>query len=368
MFATLAILYLILRYFYKRFFPQKHAFWDKQPVSRNYSQGGLLTNKRLPEVPMPQLVSHNIDISNLEQRLRVTEFLNNHFIRGYQYTPEFISWAFSNQNHDNLSFLDPRDRRLVGTIAGKSIDLVVSGQREAMSYIDYLAVHRKYRSRRIATGLISRMTANNPHTKFIFKIESQPLPFDHVCRFRYYSYHLKGSIAQQELPRQESMEPHPLHPLTEKDLPDAYRYYTEQSHAFSLSAQYTQETFRRWFYPRKDIVYTFVRRDGNGQITCLASFFMCNFVMTSFWGSSSKPIPMGELMFLVGDNKVSDAKLLLKEAQRLGCEYFVCPNTGKNTVFIDRLTFYAGKQCYLQFYNYGTTREFHPSEVLFNPP
>jgi hypothetical protein len=366
-FAIIAVIYLVLKYLYKRLVPKKHMFWDKQPVSRNYSHHGIIISHKLPPIPTPPFNPLHLDPNKKDQCKLLTSFLNKHFIRGYYYTPEFIQWAFSPLAEHNTCLVNTKDKQLVGTIAGKDVDISIMGQRQGMCYVDYLAVNKSLRGKRIATGLISRLTSKTKQSSCIFKIESNPLPFDHICRFRYYSYNLNNSNISEELTVSHKHQL-PLHPMSERDLPDAHRFYTEKSHTFVLSAQYSKDEFRRWFLPRENLVHTFLRRNVNGEITCLASFFRCDFMIESFWGSKSKPMAMVELLFLLSDDKLNDAKELLLEAKKLGCEYFVAPNTGKNTLFIDRLSFFGGKYCYLQLYNYGTTRKLQPGEVLFNPP
>lgn len=365
--AAIAVVYLLAKYLVKKWIPQTHRFWDKQPVSRSYSKQGVLVTQKLPPINTPPFTAIHLDPVQTQSCEKLTTFLNKHFIRGYRYTPEFIQWAFSHTPADNTCLVNPTNQKIVGTISGKDMDISIMGKRQVMTYVDYLAVDKSLRGKRLATGLISRLTSSTRRSSCIFKVESEPLPFDYVCRFRYYSYHLNSSNSFTELATSNTPR-HPIHPLRERDIPDAYRFYLEQSQAFTLSGQYTQNDFQRWFLPRNNLVYTFIRRNSDGVLTFLASFFRCDFVMESFWGSQSKPIPMAELLFLLSEDKLTDAKELLREAKKTGCEYFVCPNTGKNTVFMDRLSFYGGKSCYLQLYNYGTTRELHPSEVLFNPP
>ena len=231
-----------------------------------------------------------------------------------------------------------------------------------MGYVDYLAVHKSYRGKRLATALISKVVETYPLETFLFKIEDTPLPFDAVCKFRYYVYSIKSTNDYRQLIDGNSV----WMPLTDKYLELVYQYYGVECKKFSYHQTYTKESFRAWFSPVDRILYSYVKIK-NGEVIGFASYF-CIHMKDGFLTFNKQSARIAELLVFLSDDITNDLKQLLQLVGTHGIDYFVVTNLGKNKIFIDRLEFIPAKRCYLQMYNYGTRRPIDPSDVLINIP
>ena len=347
-------------YAYKRLNKKPHAFWDKQPVSRNYNKAGIISSKRLDSVKIDTCQLVNFNMTDPKINKQVVEFIRHHFLKGYQYSLTFLQWSISKDSKDLLALVNRSPRQLIGTIACRPIHLTFGSEMIKTGYVDYLAVHSDFRGKRLATTLISKLVDTNPLDCFLFKIESTLLPFDYLCKFRYYVLNL-SSYREVIYPRPEVE----WHPVTTSNINLCYNYYEQMSQAFKMYQTYSPDDFREWFLPREEIVYSFVRiRDG--MAIAFASFFQ-NRVGGSYWGKN-KTVTTVELTVLLSDDVTLDLKHLITFIIKIGAEYLVTTNLGKNRIFIDRLPFIPAKRCYLQMYNYGTLNIYSPNDILLNLP
>lgn len=360
-----AVVIVILVIYYKLSQkPKVHHYWDKQPVSRNFSSLGKISKTRLPSNIIPPFQTVNFNILNPKTEKLIKNFIDHHFLKGYQYSLPFLRWSMPNNNTDTIGLVTkPQSTpgyQLVGTISSKMVTMVINGQTHDIGYVDYLAVHQDYRGHRLATALISKVVETYHREIFLFKIEDKPLPFDVVCKFRYYVYPIT-----QENPEQITGETN-WTALTNQTLDLAYQYYQQKSSQFRYYQSYTRDQFKKWFLPDNNVVSSFIMLE-KGQIIGFTSFFSLK-MKSGFLNQRHQNSRIAELLVFLSNDITQHLKQLLPQLFYQKIDYFVATNLGKNKVFIDRLPFIPGKRCYLQMYNYGTGRSYDPSEILVNIP
>jgi len=64
-----------------------------------------------------------------------------------------------------------------------------------------------------------------------------------------------------------------IRPLKSKDVHSAAQLLNKYLEKFSIRAFFTDEEFAHWFFPRDDIIYTYVVTNEANEVTELASFY-----------------------------------------------------------------------------------------------
>lgn len=376
--GLVVLLVILVWIVYPKIFPRVHIYWDQQPVIRKFDStnstefGTDLIITHPKKLPPPQINNkyqvYHFDINSKRESTELRDFWNQHFIKGYRYTLPFLHWSLPIETEGNLCIRD--GMQIIGTISTRQYSIVMGDITRTVGYVDYLSIHKNYRNNRLAPLLISETVARYPGTNrmsFIFRIEEKPLPFLAIVKYRYYVYDLTG-ISQTRHLLDDSNN---LHPLTESELTEAWKFYQHESRDYLFRIDLSLDEFRRWFLPIDGIVYTYIRRQ-RGTIISLVSGFKCEVVNESFIVNGD-PVPVMEITMILSKRSVihptgtivSDIRDFLKISKKIGTTYVVAPNTGPNNTFIKVLGFVPGKRCYLQLYNLSFTRSLQPEEVLF---
>ena len=368
------VLVIAGRRLYRWWRPVTHSFWNKQPVSRDYAKQGIVSTEKQPALdPIDTTLSVvALYTDTLRSREQLSNFLRHHFIRGYQYSTDFLNWAVGTGNAAHCFKIEKTHYRndsmqvspLLGSISVKDIPLVIAGQPLRMGYVDYLAVHSGHRNKRLAPTLISHVAAIETYETFIFKIEDTPLPFETACSFRYYSYFHDNTAPDWTLPQGFRVLP-----LDEGLLSVTRDYLADKSRGFTLYADYSEEEFGYWFLPRDGVVSSWVVLDTKADGDMRMVGFWSYYHYASESPFHKEPLPMCEVTLFVAETTqivtVAQQMILESYRQKIGC--LVCPDIGYNADFVHELNFIQNKACHYQLYNYGVGRSLEPREVLWNP-
>ena len=347
------IIIIYLYYYLKSTYFNKHSYWDSQPVSRKYSKNGNLTRDLPKALLSKEFIIKGYDINNNSIFTHIQKHINTQFIKNYHYKLEYLRWSCSEKLMHNLALLD-KNNSIIGTISVKPTNLVVNYKMLNTGYVDYLAINQNYRNKRLAPVLISNLIAKNNFKTYIFKIETKPLPFDYMCKYRYYVY---------DLEKETFSTTNRFDDLQLSEINDTYDYYSSKSKHYKLYQQYDLSSFKKMFYHKnKEVINTLIGKDTNGNINCFICYFITDFK------HNGNLLKIAEIICYLSDNIVEDIKTIITRLQKSNLKYLITTNLGRNSIFIDRLHFFPGKRAYLQMYNYGLNTILHPSEVMFNLP
>lgn len=150
--------------------------------------------------------------------------------------------------------------------------------------INFLCVHKKLRSKRVAPVLIREIT-RRVNLNGIFQAVYTagvvlPKPIS-TCRYWHRSLNpkklietrfshltrnmtLQRTIKLYRLPTETKCQG--LRQMTKKDIPSAHKLLSDYLPKFKVSPIFSKEEFKHWFFPRKTIVETYVL-ESNGVIT-----------------------------------------------------------------------------------------------------
>ena len=158
---------------------EKHSFWDTQPVPkyrefiRSDAVQGELEKKEIQDVKttpysLPDSFEWSVvNLGNEKELTEVYEFLKDNYVEDnsgtyrFRYTSAFIKWALSppvTRPEWILGLRVKANKKLVGFISGIPIKVSVNDKQIDMAEINFLCVHSKLRTKRMAPVLIKEVT------------------------------------------------------------------------------------------------------------------------------------------------------------------------------------------------------------------
>lgn len=373
---------------------KRHTFWDTQPMPHEAlgSTGKfpmhcpIVTDKPVSDLrPDPYNMPKgfewsDIDILNPAQRDEVYNLLTTNYVEDddcmfrFDYSPDFLTWAltppgFSPQFH--LGVRSTKTGRLMALITGVPATVRVYNECMPMVEINFLCVHKKLRSKRLAPVLIKEITRRVNHTGVFQAVYTAgivlPVPVG-SCRYYHRSLDPKKLIEVgfsrlsprmtmariQRLYRLPTKTSTPnIRLMTEADVPSAHRLLTAHLEQYSLKVQFSVEDFQHWLLPRPGVVRTYVSvSPETEEVTDMCSFyFLPSSVMNnpkhammnaaySFYNVATT-VPLKDLM--------NDALVLAKGE---GQDVFNALNLMRNDEFLEELKFGIGDGN-LQYYLYN---------------
>eukprot|EP00478_Filoreta_tenera_P000378 GABV01000378.1.p1 GENE.GABV01000378.1~~GABV01000378.1.p1 ORF type:complete len:337 (+),score=85.25 GABV01000378.1:370-1380(+) len=232
----------------------------------------------------------------------VYTLLTNHYVEDddnmfrFDYSREFLSWALKPPGFKKNWHLGVRTKaggKLVACITAIPATAVCY-QREIPSVeINFLCVHRKLRSHRLAPVLIREITRRVNRENIWQAVYTAgvviPKPAGRTQYFhrslnpkklievgfsrRHSRMKLASTIKLYKLPEKPLIPG--VRPLTEADVPAARKLLMDFLPRFDLFTKFdTDEEFAHWFLPRKEVIYSYVVEDAETkEITDFCSFY-----------------------------------------------------------------------------------------------
>lgn len=369
---------------------QKHyQFWDTQPVPRLDEE--ITTNEPIePDKSLEEIRQEpytlpsgfcwdSLDIDNPLVLKEIYTLLNENYVEDddnmfrFDYSPEFLHWAlqppgWTRDWHIGVRVI--KSNKLIGFISGVPANIRVYDHHQRMVEINFLCVHKKLRSKRVAPVLIREVT-RRVNCRGIFQavytagvILPKPVA---SCRYWHRSLnprklidvkfsHLSRNMTMQRTLKLYKLPDVPKVPgfrmMTLADVPKAYQLVTEYLKKFSLVPVFNEEEFCHWFIPRPGIVDSYVVEGSDKQLTDFVSFYtLPSTVMHhpvhkslkaaySFYNVSTRTL-WPDLM--------QDALIV---AKNMGFDVFNALDLMENKQFLEQLKFGVGDGN-LQYYLYN---------------
>lgn len=367
-------------------------FWSTQPVPKLDEEITDETNEpihhdiaveKLRKDPYTLPPGYHWDTLNLDDPLVLKELyvlLNENYVEDddnmfrFDYSPEFLRWALQppgSLRDWHVGVRVTKNNKLFGFISAVPATIRVYDKTVKMVEINFLCVHKRLRSKRLAPVLIREIT-RRVNCKGLFQAVFTagvvlPKPVG-TCRYWHRSLNPKKLIEVKfsHLSKNMTMQRHiklyrlpeetktkGLRQLKASDIPEACSLLNKFLSAYDLSPVFSEEDFQHWFLPRDTIVDCYVIQDeGTGAITDLMSYYaLPSTVMNhpthkslraaySFYNVSTKT-PWNEL--------IGDALVLAKKGD---FDVFNALDLMENTSFLEKLKFGIGDGN-LQYYLYN---------------
>lgn len=289
----------------------------------------------------------------------------------FDYGRNFLQWALMPTGWNSKWHCGVRARsgKLVAFIAAIPATIRVYDKTVQMVEINFLCVHKKLRSKRLAPVLIREIT-RRVNQAGIFQATFTagiviPKPVG-ACRYWHRSLNPKKLIESKFSHLSKNMTLHrtiklyrlpenpqyALKPMSKANLESAFTLLTEYLKKFDIVPIFSPDEFEHFFLPREDVIYSYVIENSEGKVTDLVSFYsLPSSIMHnplhkriraaySFYNVASS-VPLNRLM--------NDALIVSKN---LGFDVFNALDLMENKTFLEELKFGIGDGN-LQYYLYN---------------
>ncbi|KAI0082809.1 N-myristoyl transferase [Panus rudis PR-1116 ss-1] len=266
-----------------------HKFWGTQPVPQlgeePPTEDGYIEPPKSPEelrqepYPLPKDFEWSaIDLNDPAQLRELYELLSAHYVEDddasfrFQYSADFLKWALQPPGYHPEWLVSVRvssNKKLVAFVAAVPITLRVRNHVLKASEVNFLCIHKKLRSKRLAPVLIKEVT-RQCNLKGVFQALYTaglllPTPVS-TCRY----YHrclnisklvnvrfvgvpqnmtLARMIRLHKVPERPRLidSQHGLREMEEKDVPEVAALYEKYMKRFGMAIEMTEEEVRHQF-------------------------------------------------------------------------------------------------------------------------
>lgn len=371
--------------------PMLHSEQAKLP------EGPIVPNKPKEELRAepynmpPGFEWSTVDVMEPEQRQELYALLAHNYVEDddalfrFDYSKEFLEWALTPPGYTTELLLGVRasaSKKLVAFISAIPANVKVqSTARLDVVEINFLCVHKKLRSKRLAPVLIKEITRRVNQTGVFQAVYTAgvvlPVP---VASARYYHRSLNPKklvrvgfsrlnprltmARMQKLYKVADDTKHPLIPMTVDHVDGVHKLLDSYLQSkFSLHVNFKKEDVSHWLLPRPSVIdtYVIVDKEDTSKVTDMVSFYH---LPSSILGKDetlhaaysyyniATSIDLLELM--------KDALIL---ANAKGADVFNALNLMENESFLEELKFGKGDGN-LQYYVYNwSSPSMKPSEV-----
>mgnify|MGYP001302919233 CR=1 FL=1 len=354
--VIIIILFLTIKYLLKK---KPHRFWNNQPVSNNQSNEGIITIN----LPNPIEINYHTQIiksSPIDNSFRIfiTDFLNKYYIKSYIFNINNISWYLSYPHLKKNNVLNLKYKNnIIGNIISKPYALNINNKTIFTHYVDMLAVHKEYRNNNYAPILIShtvKESSDKDFRTFIFKKEDTSLPFNYICKCKYYILNIPDNILNNN--------PTGIYSVG-RTQPNDYEYirklYQNESIKYKCYPIFDKNQFE-YIFSSYDNAYESLIIHENGVKKGIVTYVINNV--------NDKNTKIAEIVLLLCEDidYVDMIKSLIEYCNKENVYNLLCVNIAKNRIFIDRMNFYSGMDVYFQMYNYHIKNRLNTNDMLFN--
>ncbi|XP_041649048.1 glycylpeptide N-tetradecanoyltransferase 2 isoform X1 [Cheilinus undulatus] len=271
----------------------KYQFWDTQPVPKLNevvtSHGPIEADKeniRQEPYSLPQgFMWDTLDLSNADVLKELYTLLNENYVEDddnmfrFDYSPNFLKWALRPpgwlpQWHCGVRVSS--NKKLVGFISAIPADIRIYDTVKRMVEINFLCVHKKLRSKRVAPVLIREIT-RRVNLEGIFQAVYTagvvlPKPVS-TCRYWHRSLnprklvevkfsHLSRNMTLQRTMKlyrlPDSTKTPGLRPMEKRDIRQVTELLQKYLRRFQLAPSMGEEEVAHWFLPQDNIIDTYV--------------------------------------------------------------------------------------------------------------
>ncbi|AET39736.1 glycylpeptide N-tetradecanoyltransferase NMT1 Ecym_4716 [Eremothecium cymbalariae DBVPG len=385
---------------------EEYKFWKTQPVTKFgesiEEEGPIKLGMKPDDVrndPYPLLDDFEwctLDITNSQDLEDVFVLLNENYIEDkdstfrFNYTREFFNWALKPPGWQMDWHVGVRVRqsgRLVAFISAIPTTLEIRKKRVPSVEINFLCVHKKLRSKRLAPILIKEITRRVNKRDIWQALYSAgimlPSPVS-TCRYTHRPLNWSKlfdvgftalpsnatkseMLAKYTLPKKTLIPG--LRPMTVDDLDSAHELFNKYQSRFDLVQSFDKEEFKHWFIGNAEspgVIYSYVVENEVGEITDFVSFYSLPFSILN--NPLHKHLGIGYLFYYASDAdftyedrfNLEGTSLLRKRlnqlvndvcilARNLKMDVFNALTSQDNTLFLTDLKFGPGDG-FLNFY------------------
>ena len=386
---------------------KNHKFWDTQPMAKPTTllleKTGAFETKKVEDVRKEKLKLPDnfewveFDLTNDEHMKKIYVHLAENYVEDddgcfrFDYSIEFLRWALMPPGyHKEMYFgvIDKtKDGLLVGFISGIPVDIKVEKNNLKTTEVNFLCVHKKYRSFAMASVLIKEVVRRSNLKKIWQGVYTSgtilPTP---ITQTRYYHRSLNPkklfeagfSYKRQnidfktyellyKLPEKPTLpEGYILRHTEERDIKQVRQLLNDYLSQFTIHQEFTKPEAKHWFSHQPNVIESYVI-ECKGKITDFFSFYS---LPSSILNNPKHKTLRAAYSYYSVNTSMSLKKLYecaLIMACNSGYDVFNALDVMKNEEVFSELNFNGGDG-YLNYYLYNwqlKSKVLHPSQIGF---
>ncbi|CAI2364102.1 unnamed protein product [Moneuplotes crassus] len=357
---------------------QPHAFWDTQPVQKvtetmgisEITPGPIEENKKNDISTEPIKLAEGfewckIDIHNEEQAKELHELLNKHYVESdggtfkLDYPLDFLKWALCPPGYKpkwHIGVRATKTKKLCAFIAGIPLNLTIMGEEVKASSINFLCIHQKLRSKRLAPVLIKEVTRRINRTDVWQAIYTsatlipkpfsdavyygRPLNYKKLVEVNFFKKDKSFNAKKKLYTLPDETETPGFRRIRKKEIKKVYPMLKEFLSEYKVAINFSPEEAVHYLNYRENVVYSYVVEDPETkEITDFISFYSLNSEVIGHdkhdtmnaaycWYYCSTKTPLESL--------IKDATIMAKKE---GFDIFQMLNIMENEEVVDELRF-----------------------------
>ncbi|XP_063878390.1 glycylpeptide N-tetradecanoyltransferase-like isoform X1 [Scylla paramamosain] len=369
---------------------KEFLFWNTQPVPKITEDIGEDVNEAIEaEKDISEIKQEpynlpdgffwdTLDLQNPEVLQDLYHLLNENYVEDddnmfrFDYSQEFLSWALMPPGWKHPWHVGVRiskSNRLVGFISAVPAKIRIYNHQQEMVEINFLCVHKKLRSKRLAPVLIKEITRRVNLTGIFQAVYTAgvllPRPMA-SCRYWHRSLNprklieVKFSHLGKNMTMQRTLKLYRLpsdtatrgfRRLKLQDVDSCHRLLANYLKRFDLAPVFSREQFVHWFLPQDKIIDSYVVETG-GKVTDFVSYY--TLPSTVMHHPTYKTLKAAYSFYNVSSS--TPWKVLMKDAlitaKNADYDVFNALDLMENSKFLEELKFGQGDGN-LQYYLYN---------------
>ncbi|KAK4746489.1 hypothetical protein SAY87_012801 [Trapa incisa] len=384
---------------------QRHKFWETQPVGQFKDIGDTSLPEGPIEPPTPlsdvKQEPYNLpvsyewitcDMESEEMSAEVYNLLTNNYVEDdenmfrFNYSKEFLRWALRPPGYFKSWHIGVRvktSKKLVAFITGIPARIRVRNEVVTMAEINFLCVHKKLRTKRLAPVMIKEVT-RRVHLENIWQAAYTagvvlPTPIA-TCQYWHRSLNPKKLIdvgfsrlgARMTMSRTIKLYKLPDSTVTPgfrkmelRDVPAVTRLLRKYLSQFIVAPDFEEADVEHWLLPTENVIESYlVESPESHEITDFCSFYI---LPSSILGNKNYTTLKAAYSYYNVGTKTPLLQLMndvLIVAKKKDFDVFNALDVMQNESFLKELKFGPGDgQLHYYLYNYRIRQALKPSEL-----
>ena len=294
---------------------KEHKFWCTQPVVQHDQErelqdlgaGSAIESKKLedvPKKPYPLIEGFewcDVNINDEKELEETYRLLNQNYVEDgeamfrFDYRREFLKWALLPPGWHPSWHLGVRvksNRKLVAFITAVPATVKLHHNDRPVVEINFLCVHKKLRSKRLAPVLIREITRRVNLRNVWQAVYTAGIVLPRPVSSSYYFHRslnpkklidigfsrlsprmtMARTIKLYSL-KAETSTPG-IRPMEARDVPEACALLAKYYKKYKLYTSFSEEDFAHWLLPREGVIYSYVVEEPTSKaITDMISFY-----------------------------------------------------------------------------------------------
>ena len=362
----------------------------------NHPEGPIVPDKPIEEIRqepynMPAGFEWSlVDVQNAEQRMELYTLLANNYVEDddclfrFDYSQEFLLWALTppgSRTDFLLGVRATKTKKLVAFISAIPANVHIYDRHPSLNVVEinFLCVHKKLRSKRLAPVLIKEITRRVNQTGVFQAVYTAgvvlPVP---VASARYHHRSLnpkklvrvgfsrlnpRMTMARMQKLYKVPAQPHcsKFTPMTQQHVPGVTKLLTSYLSKFHLHINFSEDEVRHWLVPREKVINSYVILNDDGDVTDFCSFY--HLPSTILGKDETLYAAYSYYNVATSMSLVDLMRDALIFANQTGADVFNALNLMENDLFLEELKFGKGDGN-LQYYVYNwACSSMNPSDV-----